>query len=181
MDEFTHETFDKALLIGCISSDESEEAETDAFTATTAAKPVLVSHPPPWRSKRLERFYALLDEASALRPESTANRPRGVERRARKRGPAKTGTGRQVQGLVLPPKGVASWMISKHWRRKATETLKHTRKLLPQLIQEDQASNFDWDEFDLLGSESEEDAGASRKTTGTAAIEESNENNAALA
>jgi hypothetical protein len=166
-DEFAHTTFDKAFQLGCISSDESEDADTDPFEAATAPKPGLVSHPLAWRSRRLERFYELLDEAALLRPNSSASRPRGPDKRERRRGAPKTAM-RNSKGIIMPPKSLPSWMISKRWRREATATLTHTRKLLPQMINEDSNTDFDWSAFDLLGNESEEEeagpAGPSSRT-----------------
>jgi hypothetical protein len=147
-----------------MSSDESiadmeveppdSSSSEDEGEAAPPTQPGLLSHPLPWRSHRLEQFYALLDEASLFRPNATANRARGATRRPRKRGPAKTAT-RNPYGLVLPPKGLPSWMISKNWRQGAEKRLKHTQGLLPQMLDEQDGVQLDEDVLKMLGSESE--------------------------
>lgn len=103
MGVFEHVTFDGALQIECMSSEESEEeedAETGIRTTLFRVRGF------PWRSVRLQRFFDRLDEEDKV---DNAQRPRrGVGRRERVAGPPK-------EGMLVPPKGVASWMVSKRW------------------------------------------------------------------
>lgn len=98
---FEHVTFDGALQIECMSSEESEveeDAETGMHTTVFRIRGFT------WRSLRLQRFFDALDEEDRA---DNGQRPRrGVGRRERYVGAVKEG---------MPPKGVASWMVSKGW------------------------------------------------------------------
>lgn len=105
-------TFDGALQTECMSSEESSEEE-DAATGTRTT--IFRIRGFPWRSVRLQRFFEVLDEGDKM--ENGQRARRGVGRRERYAGPAK-------EGLVVPPKGVASWMISKGWVARHGEMLR---------------------------------------------------------
>lgn len=96
-----------------------------------------------WRSTRLLRFYEALDnEAYSER----ANQPRrGLGRKGRTAGPPK-------EGRHLPPKGVASWMVSKRWVSANLDI----RDELTQLIQD--PAGYDWNQpLNQLGLESDDE------------------------
>lgn len=78
----------------CMSSEESADEDEDTLYVRC----------PPWRSARLQNFYDSVDEMG----KALAGTKRGTIRKTRLRGPPK-------DGLVLPPKGTASWMVSKNW------------------------------------------------------------------
>lgn len=130
MAAFEHVTFDGALQIECMSSEESEVEEE---TGTTFFR----IRGFPWRSLRLQRFFDALDEEDKV--DNTQRPRRGVGRRERIRGPAK-------EGILVPPKGVASWMISKGWVRMME--VSHGENVVDP-------SGFEWGQSDLLGPESE--------------------------
>jgi hypothetical protein len=156
---FAHATFDSALQMRCISSDESNsdaencvsEADADARTAA------FISHPPPWRSRRLGQLYKTLDEAATLNDKSSRTRARGAGRRSRVAGAPRQAPATSSHGVVLPPAGLPSWMISKRWRKDASGRLKNAGRLLGAILQ-DRKDDFDWQTFDLLGSESESES-----------------------
>jgi hypothetical protein len=90
---FEHSIFDSALQIDCMSSEESD-SDLD----------ILRLRGLPWRSSRLENFYNVLDSDG----KDTAQKLKRGAKKERQRGPHK-------EGFFLPPKGIASWMISKRW------------------------------------------------------------------
>lgn len=96
IEAFEHIAFDGAFQLECMSSDDSD-SEDDGL---------LCSRGYPWRSKRLIRLYEVLDREDIG---DKASKPkRGVGKKDRAVGPLK-------EGFCLPPKGVASWMISRRW------------------------------------------------------------------
>ena len=96
--------FDPALQVECMSSEESDGEEPDAAGEMMQ---VFRTRGLPWRSSRLRKFYASLDDHGELNGKPR----RGVGRRTRREGPPK-------DGLSVPPKGVSSWMISKRWQEE---------------------------------------------------------------
>ena len=78
-----------------------------------------------WRSARLRRFYAVLDEQD--RVDKGLKPKRGVGRRIRREGPPK-------DGILLPPHGVARWMVSQAWLREMEEMCPDLTDVLRQLI-----------------------------------------------
>lgn len=116
MDAFAQPVFDAALQQECMSSEESD----GEYAAEGGGESVQVFRTRGfrWRSSRLRRFYAVLDEQDrfdkGLKPK------RGVGRRERREGPPK-------EGLLLPPKGVARWMVSRRW-------IQETAAIRPDLI-----------------------------------------------
>ncbi|KAG7449061.1 uncharacterized protein BT62DRAFT_963894 [Guyanagaster necrorhizus] len=112
IEAFEHIAFDGTFQLECMSSDDSD-SEDDGL---------LCSRGYPWRSKRLIRFYEILDKEDIG---DKASKPkRGVGKKDRAVGPLK-------EGFHLPPKGVASWMISRRW---IAET-QLTRSDLPRLLE----------------------------------------------
>lgn len=152
LETFSHSTFDHALQPECMSSEESctEYTEPPSGTGSSRTKvQVLKVRGLPWRSNRLLRFYAILDDSQKLE-EDNSDKPRRIsQRKERCLGPPK-------EGYQLPPKGIAGWMLSRRW-------LKEKRREQPDLAEKIQryaadSAGFDWDQFDLLGVETEEES-----------------------
>ncbi|KAI0750685.1 hypothetical protein C8Q80DRAFT_524321 [Daedaleopsis nitida] len=104
---FAQPVFDSALTPECMSSEESD----DEHGASVDGEPVQAfrTRGLVWRSARLRRFYAVLDEQDRF---DKSGRPkRGLGRRVRREGPPK-------DGIFLPPKGVARWMVSRRWMQE---------------------------------------------------------------
>ncbi|KAF9076805.1 hypothetical protein BDP27DRAFT_1413953 [Rhodocollybia butyracea] len=110
---FQHAGFDGALQMDCMSSEETDD-EADA------SQPKFVyTRGYLWRSNRLLRFLHTLDQEDLALP---------GKRTATKMDRA---IGTPKESIGLPPKGVASWMVSRRWirttkaeQRDLTETLK---------------------------------------------------------
>lgn len=137
-------TFDGALQIECMSSEESDY-ETDAIGKQVS---VLRTRGHAWRSQRLIRFYGILDESMPNKIK------RGAGKKERTCGPVK-------EGLALPPKRVASWMISKRWMKAAQSEHSDLPSIMGKLIEE--PADFEWCQLGILGedSEAESEAGPS--------------------
>ncbi|EAU84676.2 hypothetical protein CC1G_00195 [Coprinopsis cinerea okayama7 len=131
-----HVAFDCALRIECMSSEESDaDGESD----------VLVTRGYSWRSSRLLRFYHALDQEEIS---DRSNKPRrGAGKRDRLVGPSK-------EDSLLPPKGVAYWMISKRWLRSSRRNYPDLPGVLDDLVT-DEVADFNWNEFHLLGEETD--------------------------
>lgn len=143
MQIFEHTTFDGALQLECMSSEESE-VEEDPTSETRAV--VLRIRGCQWRSLRLQHFFDALDKEER---EVNAQRPRrGVGRKERYRGPAK-------EGILLPPKGVASWMISKRWMAMVQESHSEVHDMLKDVIMD--TDGFDCRQFPLMSVESDDE------------------------
>ena len=137
-DIFEHVTFDGALQLECMSSDESDvEAGASGILRTRRCL---------WRSSRLARFYCMLDDED--KADRLAKPKRGAGKKERYPGPPK-------EGFHLPPKGVATWMISKRWMKTSQMQYADLLTTLEKLV--DDSLGFDWDQFDALGNESDED------------------------
>lgn len=163
LDIFAHSTFDPALNPDCMSSEEScdEYVEEEYPTGERHRVQIFNIRGPMWRSSRLLRFYAILDAEDAAEQEqmqllnsgtgssSTAIKPRKLpSRKERRLGPPK-------DGFIMPPRGVASWMVSRRWIRENCVARPDFEGLLGELVQESDGPAFDWEAFDLLGGESE--------------------------
>ncbi|KAK0498621.1 hypothetical protein EDD18DRAFT_1158480 [Armillaria luteobubalina] len=146
---FEHIAFDGAFQLECMSSDDSD-SEDDGL---------LCSRGYPWRSKRLIRLYEILDKEDVG---DKASKPkRGVGKKDRTVGPLK-------EGFCLPPKGVASWMVSRRW---IAET-QLTRSDLPHWLE---SIVNDLPDFDstvqkcvILGDDSDDDEYFQRTNSNTA-------------
>lgn len=134
-----HVTFDGALQIECMSSEESD-GEQDPSSGPL----LLRTRGYAWRSTRLLRFYHILDEEE--QNDKSSKPKRGIGKKERFAGPLK-------EGYHLPPKDVAAWMISRRWFHSTQ--IKHPDLLdvLKNLVTD--PDGFDWNRFDLLGHESE--------------------------
>ena len=102
----------------------------------------------PWRSTRLRNFYAALDDGDQA--DKNFRPKRGVGRRERCLGPPK-------DGFFMPPKGVATWMISRRWLNSLQMTNPELVELLKDLVVD--PPGFDWSQFLGLGGEGSEDEG----------------------
>ncbi|KAJ7765028.1 hypothetical protein DFH07DRAFT_916583 [Mycena maculata] len=139
---FEHVTFDGAMQLECMSSEESD-ADADPETRSTGP---LQTHGYGWRSRRLLRFYAALDVEDVV---DASNKPkRGAGRRARF-------TGAHKEGFHLPPKGVASWMVSRRWVFAAQAEHPDLGEVLGGLVYD--TPGFDWGRFGELGEETEDE------------------------
>ncbi|GLB33954.1 hypothetical protein LshimejAT787_0108380 [Lyophyllum shimeji] len=133
-----HVTFDGALQMECMSSEESEDDGTGLRSGMLHTRGYL------WRSTRLKRFYSILDDEE--KADKFLMPKRGVGKKERCTGPPK-------DGFHLPPKGVATWMISRHWIKASQKQYPDLPDVLAKLVQD--PPGFDWDHFDVLGDASE--------------------------
>lgn len=121
----------------------SEESEVETDSTGELRTVVLRVRGYSWRSVRLQRFFDALDTQDR---ETNAQKPRrGVGRKERYRGPPK-------EHLVLPPKGVASWMISKRWMGYVQESHSEVLGMLKGVAVD--PDGFDWSYLHPLGDES---------------------------
>lgn len=147
---FSHPAFDGALQQECMSSEEScddNDGGSGEGGRPQSKSKVLQIRRLPWRSLRLQRFYAMLDEED-LADKSTKPK-RGIGRIERIIGPDKDAS-------ELPPANASRWMVSKRWVR----LIQHTRQeLVPVATALASAPDgFDGDECAVLGNESDVDA-----------------------
>ncbi len=134
-----------------MSSEESCDEYSEAVPPVAVLKQVQVLRVRglPWRSTRLLRFFATLDEEDKV--DKSTKPKRGLGRKERCLGPPK-------EGFFMPPKGVASWMVSRRWVRDMV-----TSGIRPQLENElrkvvgNHAEILDWRIFHVLGADSEEE------------------------
>jgi hypothetical protein len=98
-----------------------------------------------WRSSRLQRFYSTLDDEE--KADRSMKPKRGVGKKERCTGPPK-------DGFHIPPKGVASWMISRRWINAAQATHPDLTDVLKKIVVD--PPGFDWNQFHALGEESED-------------------------
>ncbi|KAI6003721.1 hypothetical protein EDD15DRAFT_2219720 [Pisolithus albus] len=148
MSVFEHVTFDGALQLDCMSSEESE-VEEDPATGTRTV--VLRIRGCPWRSLRLQRFFDILDREDKV---ASAQKPRrGVGRKERYRGPSK-------ERFLLPPKGVASWMVSKRWMMMIQASHSEVLDKLKDVIVD--TDGFDWNQVPHMLVESDDEGWAGR-------------------
>lgn len=132
----------------CLSSEES--ASEDENGNLSRSSDVYRIRGLPWRSTRLRNFYATLDEGEQA---DKMSRPRrGVGRKERCLGPLK-------DGFFMPPKGVASWMISRRWLNQLHMTNPELVELLKDIVVD--PPGFDWNKFLVLGGETSDDDGDS--------------------
>ncbi|KAH9899989.1 hypothetical protein C8Q73DRAFT_817496 [Cubamyces lactineus] len=114
IDAFAQPVFETALHQDCMSSEESD----GEYVEDGEKVQVFRTRGPSWRSARLLRYYAILDDQDRL--EKSMKPKRGIGRRIRREGPPK-------DGLFLPPKGVARWMVSRRW-------IQETESMRPDLV-----------------------------------------------
>ena len=138
---FEHVTFDGALQLECMSSDESD-LEIDPVSSQPTA--ILRSQGYAWRSTRLLRFFSTLDEEEKV---DIGTKPkRGVGRKERRVGPPR-------EEFCLPPQGIAFWMISRRWYKASLNIHPDLPETLSKLVVVDPLE-FDWTHFHDLGEES---------------------------
>ena len=147
---FSHPTFDSALQQECMSSEEScddiDGSGGEAGSLQNKSK-VLQTRKLPWRSLRLQRFYAMLDEEDLA---DRSNKPRrGIGRIERIVGPDKDPS-------ELPPMNASRWMISKRWVRLVQCTLPKLVPTVSALVSV--PDGLGGDEYAVLGNESDDDA-----------------------
>ncbi|KAJ6539498.1 hypothetical protein B0H19DRAFT_1002927 [Mycena capillaripes] len=146
LDTFAHVTFDGAMQLECMSSEESD-FETDAdLSAYPRGSGPLQTCGYGWRSTRLLRFYAILDVEDVA--DANSRPKRGVGRRERFTGPNK-------EGFHMPPKGVASWMVSRRWLADACAEYPDLGNAFKALVFD--APGFDWTRFSELGPETDDE------------------------
>jgi hypothetical protein len=134
----------------CMSSEESaSEDETGRSTTIYRIRGL------PWRSIRLRNFYTTLDEGDQA--DKNFRPKRGVGRRERCLGPPK-------DGFFMPPKGVATWMISRRWLNLLQMTNPELVELLKDLVVD--PPGFDWSRVFGLGMEESGDEGTGGATGG---------------
>jgi hypothetical protein len=136
---FGHVTFDGALQVDCMSPEESDGDDT-------RPSDILRIRRLPWRSSRLQRFFSILDNEEAL--DKSQKPKRGSGKKERSLGPPK-------EGFFVPPKGVASWMISRRWINISLTAHPDLPDALKNIVVD--PPGFDWDYFRDLGGESEDD------------------------
>ncbi|KAF5322294.1 hypothetical protein D9619_000507 [Psilocybe cf. subviscida] len=146
MPKYEPVVFDPALLRECMSSDESD-VEVDP--ATQVKVDICRSRGPAWRSGRLVNFYKVLEDNKVVDPNV---RPKGGvgKKRPRRAGPPKA-------EFILPPKGVAPWMVSRRWVEKARKTYADLDSVLGKLVADEYV--LDGEMYEELGDESEVDDG----------------------
>ncbi|KAF8913783.1 hypothetical protein CPB84DRAFT_1720486 [Gymnopilus junonius] len=137
---FEHVTFDGALQLDCMSSEESD-TEMDPHSSQPFA--YLKTRGYAWRSSRLLQFYYVLDEEERI--DFNSKPKRGQGKKERRVGPNK-------EEFVLPPQGVATWMISRRWYRDSLASRPDLPHILDKLIID--PAGFDWTQFHNLGEES---------------------------
>lgn len=130
------------MELECMSSEESDE---DSKPAVTKDKKFQVRGIP-WRSNRLLKFYSVLDEDDRL--DKSMKPKRGLGRRNRNEGPPKDSS-------TIPPKGVASWMISRRWLRDVQLVYPEVVRAVQELVYD--PPGFDWRKFDALGYETDDE------------------------
>jgi hypothetical protein len=118
----------------------SEESDNELDPQSSQSISILRTRGYAWRSKRLLRFYEILDDEG--RTDASTKLKRGVGKRERRDGPPK-------EGFILPPEGAATWMISKRWYKSSLTTRPDLPSLLSKRITD--SPEFDWPNFHELG------------------------------
>jgi len=139
---FAHATFDAAMELDCMSSEESDDDSKQG----AAREKTIVVRGITWRSNRLLKFYSVLDEDDRL--DKSMKPKRGFGRRDRNEGPPK-------DSLTFPPKGIASWMISRRWLREVQMAHPEVVRAVQELLYD--PPGFDWRKFDALGYETDDE------------------------
>ncbi|KAJ7129511.1 hypothetical protein C8R44DRAFT_700337 [Mycena epipterygia] len=150
LNTFEHVTFDGAMQVECMSSEESDFEVDAGLSATPRGSGPLRTRGYAWRSSRLLRFYAVLDIEDTA--DASARPKRGAGRRERFPGPHK-------DGFHLPPKGVASWMVSRRWLLSAQAEHPDLVNALKKLVFDAPGSDDDWTRFSDLGPETDDEDG----------------------
>lgn len=138
------------MQIECMSSEESDFETDSDLSATPRGSGPLQTRGYAWRSSRLLRFYAVLDVEDTA--DANTRPKRGAGRRERFTGPHK-------EGFHLPPKGVASWMVSRRWMLSACAEHPDLGNKLKTLVFDAPGFDDDWTRFSDLGPETDEEDG----------------------
>jgi hypothetical protein len=128
-----------------MSSEESDDADSQAESSTSAG--VLRIRGLPWRSSRLQRFYGRLDEEERLGRIQKSKR--GIGKKERCRGPDK-------EVFCMPPKGVATWMISKRWINVSKRAHPDLPAVLKTMAVD--SPDFDGNQLGVLGEDSDDES-----------------------
>lgn len=134
---FEHVTFDGALQLECMSSEESDDDADPSQPKFVYTRGYL------WRSNRLLRFFHSLDQ------EGTSS--------GSKRGnvPMNRAIGIPKESIGLPPNGVSYWMISRRWIRATQMKQPDLADALKRLVSS--SSDLPAETLFQLGDESEDE------------------------
>ncbi|KAI0353543.1 hypothetical protein OH77DRAFT_1458113 [Trametes cingulata] len=146
VDAFAQPIFETALNQDCMSSEESD----GEYVENGEKVLVFRTRGPSWRSARLRKYYAILDEQDRI--DKSTKPKRGMGRRVRREGPPK-------EGLFLPPKGVARWMVSKRWLQETEVMRPDVADALRELIVDAEEQENEMARL-ILGAEDSEDEAA---------------------
>lgn len=138
------------MQIECLSSEESDG--DDNAPGFPRGSGILIVRGLSWRSTRLQKFYSILDDEDK---HNKSTKPKRGGKKTRCLGPPK-------QGWYLPPKGVATWMISKKWMKVAEMGHPDLAEALAKIVED--SPGFDWSRFHALGEESEDEPLETRTT-----------------
>lgn len=133
----------------------SEESDDETIRQSSQLVSILRTRGYSWRSKRLLRFYEILDDEE--RTDANTKLKRGAGKKERRVGPPK-------EGFILPPEGVSTWMISKRWYNSLLTTRPDLPSLLSKRITD--APDFDWVNFHQLGEDSSDEQDVSPPSIG---------------
>lgn len=132
-----------------MSSEESCDEETAAAHNIPSTSELLQVRGLPWRSTRLRNFYDALDREEdpevLVVDNMSINKPRRVIPRKERC------IGLPKDDSIMPPKGVADWMVSRKWIRDHPDFRAQLRDLIVDY------PGFNWNGFRALGDESEDE------------------------
>ena len=151
-DEFSHNAFDAAFHIECISSEESGEDEDARGLHLDdeghEKNKVLFIRFLAWRSLRLHHLFEMVDRCEE--EDRKTKQRRGIGRLPRKVSSPKDGN-------PLPPAGTPRWMVSKRWLRDAVATNPKLGKILEDIIKPDDGEGL-WQVVNsVVGPESDDE------------------------
>ena len=145
-ESYSHPTFDGAFQLECMSSEESEDGSASGDqlqqrSSGRAPKSAIIRvRGLGWRSSRLVKLFHILDEAGQNDPALSSTLPRGDKGKQKMTGEIKDRN--KAGDLVLPPKGISFWMVSRRWVGRANPVRRDLDDLLRGLIVEH--PGFDW-------------------------------------
>jgi len=121
----------------------SEESDYELDPRSSEPFPILRSRGYAWRSTRLLQFYYTLDEEERR---TYSNKPKRGQGKKERR------VGQNKDEFILPPQGVATWMISRRWYKASLATHQDLQNVLKKVIVDPEG--FNWALFHDLGGES---------------------------
>lgn len=162
-ESYSHPTFNGAFQLECISSEESEDDsapgdQPQQRSSGRAPKSAIIRvRGLGWRSSRLVKLFYILDEAGQNDPALSSTLPRGDKGKQKMTGEAKDTD--KTGAIILPPKGISLWMISRKWVKRVNPAHGDLGVLLRGLIVEHPGSDR-WVETTALGhgSDTEEES-----------------------